>query len=730
MQFKINWNKSFIIILAAILIFTNLPLNSFAAASPWQPYSQYIPNETPTAKRELRGTWIATVVNLDWPSAKTIQIKDNDQRIQKSKDELIALLDKAVEMNMNAVFLQVSPTGDAFYKSNIVPWSRYLTGTFGKDPGFDPLAFAIEEAHKRNLELHAWFNPYRVSMDTKDSTKSSLNIKNSVYKEHPQWIKTSMDRFVVDPGIPEAREWVINRVMEVVKNYDIDGVHFDDYFYYENSEGELKDQDTYAKYNNGQFSNLGDWRRNNTYLLISGLSKKIRAAKSWVKFGISPSAVWGNKKDGHPDGSNTDSSFTNYNRSFADTKKWIDKGLLDYIAPQIYFSFGNSKVPYGEIASWWANICKGKNVHLYIGQALYKVNDDSDQYFKGTNAVQEFERQLKFNTSKPEIKGSILYRFQNINDVNKQQVVSTIKNDLWAAKALVPAMPWKDSKAPSSPSLGKIETVSNGLKISWNNTEASTAYYAVYRFNQGEKADITSDNSAKNLIATVRKKSGVSQEFIDSKVSTQNNPFYVVTSLDRLHNESTGLRISISLSANFSDIGSEYSWAYNSIDNLYEKGIVKGDDIGRFNPGQNTKRGDFLLMVVRALNLKADFKDNFTDVKNNSYYYDAIGISKALGIAKGDGNNFNPEGNITREDMMVLIVRALEASDKNLDEADEQSLIKFSDAGLISSYAREPAAVLTQAGYIQGSEGKVYPKSMATRAEIAVILDRVLNSIQ
>jgi len=180
--------------IAVALAIAVMPQNVLAVANPWDPYLNFLPAETPVVKRELRGTWISTVANLDWPSGDVKKITNEVERIKKSKEELITILDTVVSMNMNAVFFQVSPEADAFYKSDIVPWSRYLTGTFGKDPGFDPLAFAIEEAHKRNLEFHAWFNPYRVSVDMKDSTKSSLNIKKSVYKEHPEWIKTSMSR--------------------------------------------------------------------------------------------------------------------------------------------------------------------------------------------------------------------------------------------------------------------------------------------------------------------------------------------------------------------------------------------------------------------------------------------------------------------------------------------------------------------------------------------------------
>jgi len=187
-----------------------------------------------------------------------MNIVDDVKRIQKTKEELIDILDEAKALNMNAVFLQVSPSADALYKSDIVPWSKCLTGTFGKDPGFDPLEFAINESHKRNLEFHAWFNPYRVSLTTDESVKKTLNIEKSVYKEHPEWIRTSMARFVVDPGIKEVQAWTVSRVMEVVNNYDIDGIHFDDYFYYEKDEGELNDEETFKQKNDKNFSNMGD----------------------------------------------------------------------------------------------------------------------------------------------------------------------------------------------------------------------------------------------------------------------------------------------------------------------------------------------------------------------------------------------------------------------------------------------------------------------------------------
>ena len=720
----------FIAAFIAVMVSVNiLPANTFAANA-WDAYSNFIPNETPVVKRQLRGTWISTVVNLDWPSADVKKIANDEERIQKSKEELIVILDKVVEMNMNAVFFQVSPEADAFYKSDMVPWSRYLTGTFGKDPGFDPLEFAIEEAHKRNLELHAWFNPYRVSMDMKDATKASLNIEKSVYKEHPEWIKSSMDRFVVDPGIPEARKWVIDRVMEVVRKYDVDGVHFDDYFYYEKTVGELKDEDTFRKYNNGQFSNIGDFRRNNTYLLISELSEEIKKAKPWVKFGVSPAGIWGNKKDGLANGSNTEASSTNYNNCFADTRKWVMDEIIDYIAPQIYFSFGYSRAAYGELATWWSDVCRGKNVHLYIGMALYKVNDSTDKYFTDSNGVPEFTRQLKFNTVKPEIMGDIMFRVGNLYDAKKQPVVNTVKN-LRSTKALVPVMSWKGGSAPDTPANGKLELVSDKIKLTWIDNDPDTAYYAIYRFDINENADITSDASARNLIATVRKYADGVQEFIDTGMYDTERVYYVVTALDRLHNESKGLTISTKQSKYFNDVGLKYSWAINAIDLLYEKGVVKGVGESMFNPGINTKRADFTIMAVNALGFEAEFTENFIDVKQDAYYYNSVGIAKELEIVKGTGELFFPEGNITRQDIMVIMLKALEAKGITYENDGIDYLARYSDKDQISDYAKDAAAFLTKLGIVQGSGGKLNPRQFATRAEIAVILQNILdNAVQ
>ena len=623
----------------------------------------------------------------------------------------------------------MSPEGDAFYKSDIVPWSRYLTGTFGKDPGFDPLAFVIEEAHKRNLELHAWINPYRVSMYTNEDIVKSLDIKKSVYKEHPQWIRTAKARFVVDPGIPEAREWVVERVMEVVKNYDVDGIHFDDYFYYEDYMGELKDQNTFDKYNNGQFSNIGDWRRNNTYLLVKEVSNKIRSTKPWVKFGISPAGVWANKKDGHPSGSNTSAGLPNYDKGFADTKKWVEEEIIDYIAPQIYFTFANPSAPYGEVASWWSQVIQNKNVHLYIGQALYKVNDNPDEYFQGNNAIDEFDSQLKFNAMKPEILGSIMFRAKNLNDSNKLQLLNTIKTDLWSTKTLVPLMPWKGGKAPESPINGKIEASSKGIKLSWVDNDKNTAYYGIYRINKGNKLNINSDEGARQLISTVSKNSGEIQEFVDMKSNSSDKVIYGVTALDRLHNESRELIISRDQSVYFDDVDYQYSWAIKAIDTLHEMGVINGIGNGKFLPGNNVTRADFLIMVMKSYGIEVDsnINDNFSDA-GNMYYTKYLGTAKGLGLVSGVGNNmYSPKAPITRQDMLVITYSVLEKLDRLPNKLDNaKPFDEFDDIEDISKYAVKAVRFFVEAGMVKGDGNNLRPQTNSTRAETAQIMYNLL----
>lgn len=377
----------------------------------------------------LRASWIATVLQLDWPKSTPIFTAD---RIATQKKELIAILDEAVNMGMNAIIFQVKPNADAFYRSNILPWSTYLTGTLGKDPGYDPLDFIIKEAHKRNLKLHAWLNPYRVSMDTSKETIHMLEntppeAPKSVYSRHQDWIGIAWDRFVLDPGIPAVRFWIEEVVTELVSNYDIDGIHFDDYFYAESTDSLLNDEKTYLAYGTA-FSNKADCRRNNTYLLIKQLSKKIKALKPHVEFGISPAGVWRNKKD-DLSGSDTQVGHPNYDAAYADTRRWVQEELIDYIAPQIYWPLARKVASYDVIAKWWANVVRPTKTRLYIGMALYKVGkyDALEPDWSIDGGVPEIKRQLDLNESIPEIQGSILFRQGSLQEPETQKVAEYIK---------------------------------------------------------------------------------------------------------------------------------------------------------------------------------------------------------------------------------------------------------------------------------------------------------------
>ncbi len=380
----------------------------------------------------FHASWIATVLNLDWPSKASANIEGDAERIKRQKQELVRLFDEASEHGINAVIFQVSPAADAFYVSSYLPWSSYLTGKLGKDPGFDPLQFAIAEAHKRGIELHAWLNPYRISTDTKPATRKALNNAGhdsppSVYKMHPEWVGVSAGRYVLDPGIPAVRKWVSDITAEVVQKYNVDGIQFDDYFYYETPVSSLDDDDTYARFGTG-FSSKYDWRRYNTYMLVSEISRKVKSIRPNVRFGISPGGVWRNAAD-DPLGSATRAGKTNYDGDFADTRRWVKDGLIDYIAPQVYWSFGRDDVPYDVIVKWWADTVRDTRTDLYIGMALYRAGSAtrSEPDWQKGRGVNEIRRQLELNTSLPQVKGSILFRQGVLSDPRLEAVSAYLK---------------------------------------------------------------------------------------------------------------------------------------------------------------------------------------------------------------------------------------------------------------------------------------------------------------
>ncbi|WP_416334140.1 glycoside hydrolase family 10 protein [Atlantibacter hermannii] len=393
---------------------------------------QPLPTQPLKHNEPVRGVWLATVSRLDWPPVNSVNGSSRDVRIALQKKALTDKLDKLKSLGINTVFFQVKPDGTALWPSQILPWSDMLTGKIGEDPGYDPLQFMLDEAHARGMRVHAWFNPYRVTTNIKPSTINELSRTTSlrpasVYVLHRDWIRTSGDRLVLDPGIPEARDWITSIVAEVVARYPVDGVQFDDYFYTETARSQLNDNQTWQQYGR-EFASKADWRRHNTELLISQVSRTIKQLNPNVEFGVSPAGVWRNISH-DPAGSATRGAAA-YDESYADTRRWVQLGLLDYIAPQIYWPFSRDAARYDVLARWWADVVKPTSTRLYIGVALYKVGEPSKNEPDWTvqGGVPELKRQLDLNETVPNIHGTILFRENNLNQPQAQQAVNYLRS--------------------------------------------------------------------------------------------------------------------------------------------------------------------------------------------------------------------------------------------------------------------------------------------------------------
>ena len=386
----------------------------------------------PKTHEPVRGVWLTTVSRLDWPPVDSVTTGDPAVRIRQQQKALTDKLDKLQSLGINTVFFQVKPDGTALWPSKILPWSDMLTGHIGQDPGYDPLQFMLDEAHKRGMRVHAWFNPYRVSVNTRPKTVSELNgtlsqIPSSVFVLHRDWIRTAGDRFVLDPGIPEVRDWITSIVAEVVEHYPVDGVQFDDYFYTESPGSALNDTQTYRKYGQG-YASKADWRRHNTQQLIAQVSRTIKQLNPDVEFGVSPAGVWRNRSH-DPAGSDTRGAAA-YDESYADTRSWVQQGLLDYIAPQLYWPFARDAARYDVLAKWWADVVKPTSTRLYIGVALYKIGEPSknEPDWMVNGGVPELKKQLDLNESMPQIQGTILFRENYLNQPQTRQAVNYLKS--------------------------------------------------------------------------------------------------------------------------------------------------------------------------------------------------------------------------------------------------------------------------------------------------------------
>ncbi|MFP9227858.1 glycoside hydrolase family 10 protein [Pectobacterium cacticida] len=419
-----------------VLVAAALLLVSCASKPPGSlvtPPSPVTPSVTFDKRQEpMRGVWLATVSRLDWPPISSVNIRNPVVRMTQQQDALRAKLDKLQRLGINTVFFQVKPDGTALWRSAILPWSDMLTGNIGEDPGYDPLQFMLEEAHKRGIKVHAWFNPYRVTVNTQPATVKALNRTlsqhpASVFVLHRDWIRTASNRFVLDPGIPEVRHWITHIVAEVVSRYPIDGVQFDDYFYAESPASILNDNETFKKYGQG-FTTKADWRRHNTLQLIAQVSHTIKQLKPAIEFGVSPAGVWRNRS--HDAAGSDTRGAAAYDEAYADTRQWVQQGLLDYIAPQLYWPFARDAARYDVLAKWWADVVKPTNTRLYIGVALYKVGEPSksEPDWAVGGGVAELKKQIDLNESLPQVNGTILFREDYLNQPQTQDAVRYLKS--------------------------------------------------------------------------------------------------------------------------------------------------------------------------------------------------------------------------------------------------------------------------------------------------------------
>jgi len=399
--------------------------------------------EVPDPVREFRGTWVASVRNIDWPSRPGLKVKTQ-------QSELRAIFDKCKALNLNAVILQVRPAADALYKSETEPWSGFLSSREGRDPGYDPLAFAIREAHARGLELHAWFNPFRASISTNaphDSKHISVR-KRSV-------VRTYRNQLWLDPGDPWVRDYVVNEIRDVASRYDVDGIHIDDYFYPYPPEGEkcnFPDDETYKAHGGGQ--DRDDWRRANVNTFVQKLSAAVKSARPQAKFGISPFGIW------QPDNpEKIEAELNAYEHIYTDSKKWLNNGWCDYFSPQLYWRIEPPEQSFTKLLKWWAEQ-NTQGRHLWPGIATSRINSNQDPGRPASEIADQIEAAREFGGGAS--LGHIHWNYSAL-EKNPGGIAKLLRSKQYATKAMVPTSAWLRGSVPRRPSL----TARSGSKFSW-----------------------------------------------------------------------------------------------------------------------------------------------------------------------------------------------------------------------------------------------------------------------
>ena len=575
----------------------------------------YIPGGVSARDGELRGIWVSSVSGIDYPSAPTTDS-------QTLKNDLITILDNCKTMGFNAVFLQVRPAGDALYQSDIFPWSRYLTGKQGRAPkdGFDPLAFAVDEAHKRGMELHAWINPYRITTSAAEAKQLS---ENNPAVKNPELVLTDSDgKMYYNPGDSKAIDLIVSGGVELVKNYDIDGLHMDDYFY---PSGEFNDDATYSFYQ-AEYPDRDDWRRAMVNKMVQKMDEAVHKENPEIQFGISPRGIWANDTE-MSEGSATAGSGS-YNSIYADSRAWVQNGWVDYIMPQIYWNIGYEIADYSVLTDWWSDTVSGTDVKLYIGEAAYKTVDSDLPAWSGDSGTGELRKHIELGRRNDTVDGYCMFTYHSFLD------------------------------NPGIFSLMQEVNGDGGSKDSMVGTQAS--------------ADIT-----------------------------------------------------------FEDMDG-YWWAMDAVSSLAAQGIIRGRSETEFDPDSPITRADNTVLLLRVLGKTAAVTGNFDDVYPSAYYYQEIGMAKALGIASGVGNNnFDPDALIRRQDMATLAYRVLSEEGALTSIPNTATLNQFTDKSLIDFYARDAMAACVDAGLMSGyGDGSINPQGSASRIEVALFMYRIQNLLK
>ncbi len=431
--------------------------------------------QPPVIPREFRGAWVASVGNIDWPSKPGLSTPEQ-------QTELLAILDRAVAVRLNAILLQVRPASDALYASKLEPWSEYLTGRQGQapQPFYDPLEFAVAEAHKRGLELHAWFNPFRARHT---SAKSPI-APSHISRAQPELVRAYGKLRWLDPGEPAVQEHVLRIVLDVVARYDVDGIHLDDYFYpypEKNSSGEwmnFPDDVTFRRYARAGGKLIrDDWRRENVNTFIYRLYNGIKSQKPWVKFGISPFGIW---RNGVPEGTR---GLDSYEKLYADSRRWLASGWLDYCAPQLYWDIAADGQSFPKLLQWWA-AQNPQHRHVWPGLNTVRIGP--------TRSTLEIVNQIKLTRAQPGTGGEIHWSIKPLLQ-NRSGIADKLARELYTQPALVPASPWLGKETPGKPTLAVGEDTAKGtLVVQWQPTGNEKAAWWVLqtKFGSAWRTDI------------------------------------------------------------------------------------------------------------------------------------------------------------------------------------------------------------------------------------------------